>query len=94
MLSEANGRYAIRFPKLSPKPKRSMTKEKHIDGLAESSTTTITLDCSKCDAVIQEWCVDDLDAAQTFYKKGWRMGTRNVYCPKCAKKYLSQSKQQ
>ena len=70
-----------------------MTKEKQIDGMVEACEVTITINCTKCDAVTGEWCMDEHDAAAIFYKKGWRMGRYNVYCPACAKKHLKQQKE-
>ena len=58
--------------------------ESLIDEILMTAEITCTY-CRKTDCI---QCYDDIDAAEYFYKEGWRKGKVNVYCPKCAKKKL------
>lgn len=47
------------------------------------------IDCDNCSKSAISECCDGWDAADEFFRNGWRV-TRsgNVYCPDCAKKKL------
>lgn len=69
-----------------------MTKDQQVSILVEFTETETNIRCSKCHYIGAEYQSDDYDAAERFYKKGWRVGRQNCYCPKCAKKHLKHKK--
>jgi hypothetical protein len=61
-------------------------KEENIDNLIDG--IRLTIQCSKCNAVeIDNYHMDLLEAAASFYKDGWRATEENIYCPVCAKTF-------
>ena len=62
------------------------------DIIAENILSVCEIECSNCDKVGGEYCMDEFDAANEFIKKGWR-GTKhnNIYCPECSKIKLTTS---
>lgn len=65
--------------------KENKKRHDHIYNLTEFIISEATLDCTKCDQVIDGYSEDDL--ADEAYNGGWRATDNNVYCPKCVKKY-------
>ncbi len=58
------------------------------DQLHEDILTIQEISCSKCRERNDLMNIDDFDAADIFFKNGWRRTERHCYCPKCAKKHL------
>lgn len=65
-------------------------KETQVDKIVEAIVTGHYINCNFCDNQLEICAVDEFDAADFFYKKGWRIPRLLTYCPKCAKKYLKQ----
>jgi len=68
-----------------------MTKEEKENPemqLLDAIDLVANISCSKCDAEDEYPCFDLDEALQGFYSEGWRSTEKNVYCKKCAKKYL------
>jgi hypothetical protein len=56
--------------------------------LLDYCETTVDICCSKCGTTDTVCCLDDYNAVEEFFKKGWRATLQNCYCPKCAMKYI------
>lgn len=59
--------------------------------LLEDIMSTCEISCSKphCKNSKTLHNVDDYDAADVFFEMGWRRTENYLYCPTCAKKYLT-----
>lgn len=62
------------------------------EDLINSIVSTQEIYCDKCDDIGQAGEVDDEYATIYFFDEGWRNTGTNIYCPKCVKKYLKDSK--
>lgn len=70
-----------------------MTRDKHICSLSYSiAHTEHHIVCNFCGTINKAYDVDEYGAGEQFYKEGWRAGSINVYCQKCAKKKLKNKK--
>ena len=58
--------------------------------LMDYCETTVDICCSKCGINDTICGADDYNAAEEFFKKGWRATHQNCYCPKCAMKYIKE----
>ncbi len=58
--------------------------------LEDAIETVCSISCSKCKSDDGAYNTDEFYASQDLFKKGWRATDKNIYCPKCAKKYLKQ----
>jgi len=58
--------------------------------LTDFIQTTSTIECSSCKAIAGT--ENEYEPEREFYDLGWRATKNNCYCPKCAKKKLSQKK--
>ena len=56
--------------------------------LLDYCETTVDICCCKCGASDTICGADDYNAAEDFFKKGWRATVQNCYCLKCAMKYI------
>jgi len=66
-----------------------MSKAKMAYDLMAFTSNTTTIKCTKCQETRTEW-LDEYDAVDYFFEKGWRATENHCYCPKCSKKYLKQ----
>ena len=67
-------------------------RKKTATDLLDSLNIEITIECSRCDKKDSVLPVDHFDAADSFFKDGWRATATMAYCPECAKKYLKSDK--
>lgn len=79
-------------PNTSVTDKAKAKKQKQIDSLMDFSYTEVSIECTKCRCADGTFNGDEADAAQEFYKNGWRTTNENCYCPQCAKKHLKKTK--
>jgi len=60
------------------------------DQLYDSCMTSTEISCSKCYGSNNVNGMDEWEAIEHFFGKGWRATTSHTYCPECAKKHLKQ----
>ena len=54
--------------------------------------TEANIQCGICGSRGGEYGMDEYEAQEPLYKKGWRAKKEKAYCPKCAKKLLNKKK--
>lgn len=57
------------------------------EDLLDFIATESTIKCNKCKGGASTYA-DSYDSLDEFFHLGWRATKDNVYCPKCAIKYL------
>ncbi len=62
-------------------------KEYTAEQLHDFCLEETTVECGKCKTISGH--MGDADyASERFFEEGWKATPNNIYCPKCAKKYL------
>jgi len=58
-------------------------KDENLNNLLEASYELVSIECTRCHKIEST----NFFCAEEFYNRGWRATEKNIYCPKCSKKF-------